>query len=390
MNDIASGTTRSPDRGLAIQHANDTITRSDVATLPSRIGNDTQTVPSTKRIMTQQQVINEPFAVRWKRRSVTIPTMLLGTAAVVFAAPVVAPMLFVADIARARWKLPMLRLYAFAAQYAVNDSIEILLAPWYWILARFGTTLRSSASIRRHERVQRWSVAILARRAEQLLGIRVELDDIGAVALLPTPAIVLCRHVNVIDASLPSLLYQQRDRRVRDVIMAELLADPGFDLFYGRLGSIFIPRDNGPEARHAVTALGASLDANSVAVIFPEGRLFRPELLERAKAKLAERDPARIDGIAQLRHVLPPRPGGVNALLDALPSADVVVIAHFGLDPYPDFKSLIRNVPAGITVNATAWRIARRDIPNDPAARMRWLDATWQSVDDWIDLQGVR
>jgi hypothetical protein len=30
--------------------------------------------------------------------------------------------------------------------------------------------------------------------------------------------------------------------------MAGLLGDPGFDLVYGRTGSVFIPRDHGPQA----------------------------------------------------------------------------------------------------------------------------------------------
>jgi len=329
----------------------------------------------------------EPRALRWKRRAVTIPTMLAATTVAILVLPVLVPMLVVADVLRGRWRLPAVRIYLFVAQYAINDSAEILIASWYWLLAGCGTRLHSPTSIRRHERLQRWSLALLERRAAQLLGIHVTIDDESIKALEPAPAIVLCRHVHIFDASLPSVLYQPRGYHVRGVIMDELLADPGFDLLYRRLGSIFIPRTNGPQARRAVAELAAGLDTSTVAVIYPEGRLFRPELLERVRAKLTKTDPERGARLAGLRHVLPVRPGGVCTLLDAAPDADIVVVAHTGLDTYPDFRTLTRHIPRSTTVRVTAWRIERHDVPSDPDARDRWLDNLWQDVDNWINTQ---
>ncbi len=311
--------------------------------------------------------------------------MLAATLVAVVGLPILAPSFVVADLARACWRLPSVRVYLFATQYAVNDSVEILIAPWYWLLAGAGTRLDSPRSIRRHQRVQEWSVALLARRAEQLLGVRVEVDDQSLEALATAPAIVLCRHVNVLDASLPSLLYQRTGIRIRAVIMAELLADPGFDLLYRRLGSIFIPRDIGVDARNAIHDLATTLDRSTVAVIFPEGRLFRTDALERARERIAASDSSRVRQLDGLRHVLPIRPGGVNALLDAAPGADVVVIAHAGLDTYSDFRSLARHVPLTTPLRVTASRIPREAIPTDPIERNHWLDHTWQGVDDWID-----
>ena len=130
----------------------------------------------------------------------------------------------------------------------INDSIEIALAPVLWVWAGFGTRLDQLSSVRRHERLQAWSIGVMARRAERLLGLRLDLEPGVNDALTPGPVIVVCRHVNIVDASLPTLLYQRLGYRTRGVIMAELLADPGFDLLYRRTGSVFIPRDNGPES----------------------------------------------------------------------------------------------------------------------------------------------
>ena len=105
--------------------------------------------------------------------------------------------------------------------------------------------------------------------------IRLDIDATSRAALTPGPVIVLCRHVNIVDASLPTLIYQRLGYRTRGVIMAELLADPGFDLIYARTGSVFIPRDNGPEALAMVREMGKNIDSTTGVVIFPEGRLFR-------------------------------------------------------------------------------------------------------------------
>jgi 1-acyl-sn-glycerol-3-phosphate acyltransferase len=326
----------------------------------------------------------EAFSARWKRRRVTIPTMLAATAAAVLLSPVVVAGAVVWDLVRLRWRFPTVRVYLFACQYLLNDSVEVLAAGPLWVAAGFGARLDRPVWQRRHQRLQAWSIAVLAGRAERLLGVRLDTDAQIASVLVPAPAIVVCRHVNLLDASLPSLLYQRLGYHTRGVIMAELLADPGFDLLYQRAGSVFIPRDNSIDARALVADVAEELDDRSVAVIFPEGRLFRPELLAGYLAKVAERDPARGARLAGLRHLLPPRPGGLSVLLDALPDADVVVIDHAGLDPYPTFAELARHVPLPDPIRVTARRVARADIPDDPDARVEWLDTLWVEMDRWV------
>src|SRR3954452_13036944 len=232
----------------------------------------------------------EPSAVRWRRRSRTIPLMLVTTAALLITSPIVLTVAAVVDVAHARRRFPTVRLSLFAMQYALNDSAEILLAPLLWMIAGFGTRLDGRASIRRHRRLQAWSVAVMARRAERLLGVHLRADrDIDAV-LTPGPVIVLCRHANIVDASIPTLLYQRVGYHTRGVIMAELLADPGFDLIYRRAGSVFIPRDNGPEAVALLQLVSERIEPRTAVVIYPEGRLFRIDLRDRFLTKIAGAD----------------------------------------------------------------------------------------------------
>ena len=312
--------------------------------------------------------------------------MLAVTVVGVLASPAIIAVAAVVDLAKRRFRLPTVRVALFLLQYGINDSAEILLAPVYWVRAGFGTRLDTPTSIARHERLQRWSIAVLARRAERLLGLRIEIDSASMAALTPGPVIVLCRHVNIVDASLPTLLYQRLGYRTRGVIMAELLADPGFDLIYARTGSVFIPRDNGPEAIAMIREIVKSVDSTTAVVIFPEGRLFRPDRLERATARLALENPERAARLASLGHVLPPRPGGVLALLDSVP-VDVVVISQRGLDQFASFTDLAKAVPLRDPIRITAWRIPVDQIPTGDAERITWLDEQWLLVDRSIDDQ---
>ena len=134
----------------------------------------------------------EPFASRWRRRVRTIPTMLAITVAGLVASPLILTAAAAVDIAKGRLRMPSVRVALFLLQYAINDSIEIVLAPMYWIAAGFGTRLGQAKSVRRHERLQKWSVDVMVRRAERLLGLRIDIDAQSMQALYAGPVIVLC------------------------------------------------------------------------------------------------------------------------------------------------------------------------------------------------------
>ncbi|MEM7324099.1 MAG: 1-acyl-sn-glycerol-3-phosphate acyltransferase [Actinomycetota bacterium] len=325
--------------------------------------------------------MSEPLSARWRRRAMSIPTMLGFTVLLVVGLPLLLPAAVVVDLVRGRLRMPTARVYLFVLQYVVNDSLEIVLAPVFWALAGFGTTLRSPASRARHLRLQNWSVRTMVNRADQLLDLPVEVDGADRLARGSGPVIAIGRHASLFDASLPGLVMEQLGWHVRGVIMAELLADPGFDLIYRRTGSVFIPRDDGPAAVRAIESMAAGADADTALVIFPEGRLYRRPVRDRLLARLADSDPERAARLADLRHLLPPRPGGFNALLDAVPDADVVLFDHRGLDNLRRLGDLLRVVPVGEAVTVTLRRFDRSGIPEDRPSRTAWLDQVWLDMD---------
>ena len=98
--------------------------------------------------------------------------------------------------------------------------------------------------------------------------------------------------------------------------------------------------------------------------------------------RLAESDPelhAIMDGH---NNVLPPRPGGVVALLDS--GMDVVIGIHTGLESMRDLRKIWREAPVGRNVQIAFRRIAATDIPTDHDARVRWLHQEWARVDDTV------
>ena len=235
--------------------------------------------------------------------------MLVATAVALGGLPIILPATALADLLRLRFRLPTTRIYLFFLQYLVNDTVEIVAAPVLWLRAGLGTRLGSAASVERHERLQWWSLRLLQRRADRLLGLRLQIEGDDLDGLLPGPVIALARHVSLFDASLPGLLFQSQGIHVRGAIMAEMLADPGFDLIYARSGSVFLPRDRGDVALAEVRRMTAGIDANTALVIFPEGRLFRPEVAPAGAGAPGRDRPGsgRAPGRAQCGAPAPPR-----------------------------------------------------------------------------------
>jgi hypothetical protein len=87
----------------------------------------------------------------------------------------------------------------------------------------------------------------------------------------------------------------------------------------------------------------------------------------------------------RMTHVLPPRPGGLLAALDAAPEADVVLVAHTGLDHVRTAGDVWRELPMDKRIVMRWWQVPRADIPDDRDGRIEWLFRWWERIDAWID-----
>ena len=85
-------------------------------------------------------------------------------------------------------------------------------------------------------------------------------------------------------------------------------------------------------------------------------------------------------------NLLPPQPGGVLAAIAACPDADVIFVAHAGLDGLVTVADVWRDFPINQTVLARWWRVPFDQVPRaaDHEAQVKWLYDWWERIDAWI------
>ena len=79
-----------------------------------------------------------------------------------------------------------------------------------------------------------------------------------------------------------------------------------------------------------------------------------------------------------------------TALLAAAPDADVVVVAHRGLEGLSTVREILTNVPLRQPVQVKLWRHPGNTVPRDRQGGVDWLYDRWEEVDSWVDPPGSR
>lgn len=316
---------------------------------------------------------------RVSRRLVSIPVVIL----LAMFAWLLLPLALVADLLTAPRRMPATRLTLMGWGYAIFETVGVVRSFGLWL--RFAGNVASPRSLERHHQLQRWWASAIVGVAERTVGLRFAGPD---PALPDGPVIVLARHSSMADAILPAyLIGVQADRRIRYVLKHELLVDPCLDIVGNRLPNHFIDRADTDEHQLAVLRGLAAGDHDDALVIFPEGTFALPEKQLRAVHHLERHDPERASRAKALRHTLLPRPTGTLALLEAAPDADVLVLAHTGLEGAAYARGVWRSVPLRSPVVVRPELHPRATVPEDRAGRIDWLDRTWAEVDDWIEEQ---
>ena len=84
---------------------------------------------------------------------------------------------------------------------------------------------------------------------------------------------------------------------------------------------------------------------------------------------------------------MPPRPTGTKALLRGAPDADLLIVAHEGMEGFGGgaIVDIARNLPLRHPVRVRLWRIPRAAVPVDEHTLAGWLLEVWAEIDDWIE-----
>jgi len=133
-----------------------------------------------------------------------------------------------------------------------------------------------------------------------------------------------------------------------------------------------------------VAGLATNLGRADGVLIFPEGTRFSLRRRAEAITKLALSHPDLATRAQALENVLPPRLGGILALLEAAPGADVVFGAHTGFDGVRTLADLVGGALVGRTIRLRLHRVVAGEIPADHDARIAWLFDEWKKVDDFV------
>ena len=327
-------------------------------------------------------------------RRITGPLLLGALVAGVVLLPVLAVVAVVVSIwLPGRWRA--LRLLAFALVYLALEVAGLAAAAALWVLSGFGRRLGTRAFRAAHYTVLRLVLDALMRMARRLFALRLvtdgdswsPLDD--GVPGSTNAMVVLSRHAGPGDSFLLVHTLMDRDhlRRPRIVLKDLLQFDPMIDVYLNRLPNHFVSTDPaaGYGSEKAIADLAHGLGEEDALLIFPEGANFTPQRRTRAIQRLRDRGLLSAMRRAEaMRHVLPPRPAGVAAALRGAPHADVVFVAHTGLEHLGTLRDLWRGLPMDKTLHLRWWFVPAAEVPRDETQLIDWLYHWWETVDDWI------
>jgi 1-acyl-sn-glycerol-3-phosphate acyltransferase len=305
---------------------------------------------------------------------VTLPLWLLAAAAL-------SPLL------PGRWRA--LRLLWIFMLYLTAEALLLLVLWGFWFASGFGWRIRKPYWEGIHYDLVQHTMWVFFREARRVLRLRIETDGPTPDAHPGVPILVACRHAGPGDSfTLIHALMHWYAREPRVVLKNTLAWDPMIDVLLHRIPARFITPNPkaGQNLESQIADLARGLDENDAFVIFPEGGNFTPHRRQRGIDRLRKLGMERMAQRAEaMTNVLAPRPGGFIAALDAAPDADVVLVAHTGLDHMLTVGDVWRELPMDKQLVMRWWQVAREDIPADREGRIEWLFGWWEEIDAWIE-----
>jgi len=326
--------------------------------------------------------------IRLLRRVVLAPAVVLLTVVVWVTLPLwLIAAAALSPILPGRWRA--LRLLWLFILYLTCEALLLVVLLGLWLASGFGWRIRTPYFEGIHYDLAQGLTWVFFREARRVLRLRIVTDGPAPDAHPGIPLLVCCRHAGPGDSLiLIYALMHWYSREPRVVLKDTLAWAPAVDVLLGRIPARFISTNPGPgeDLESHIATLASGLDENDAFVIFPEGGNFTPARRQRAIDRLRrlgmERMARRAD---QMTNVLAPRPGGFLAALDAAPDADVVLVAHTGLDHLSTVGDLWRELPMDKQIIMRWWQVPRAEIPQGRDARIDWLYAWWARIDTWVE-----
>lgn len=325
---------------------------------------------------------------QWLRRLLLAPAQLFLTLVLFTTLPLwVVGAAFASTWLPGRWRA--LRVIWFGVVYLVADAVVIVWMFGLWIGSGFGYALPSRRWQDAHYRAMFVYLDVLVRTGMRTfkVGFHVDLQDLADIdPAHREPLLVFSRHAGPGDSFLLIHALLRVGYRPRIVLKETLQWAPLLDIGLNRIPTYFVrrgaPRGTGTRA---IGELAAGLGDRDALVIFPEGRNYTPQRRLHSIAKLEELDRhLEAEQAREMRYVLTPRTGGALAALGNAPTADVLFVAHTGLEDFSSLMDLWRGIPIDADVRLRGWHVPRDHVPRVRAAQEAWLQWWWRRIDAWV------
>lgn len=285
-----------------------------------------------------------------------------------------------------RWR--PLRLLWLAILYATCESLLLIILFVFWVASGFGRWMGTPYFQGLHYDLVQGTMRVFFIEARRVLNLTIETRGPTPDAMPGEPLLVCCRHAGPGDSFILIHTLMNDFRREPRIVLKDTLAwDPAISVILSRIPARFISPNPaaGQDLASQISELARGLDEDDAFVIFPEGGNFTPQRREKAIHRLRSLGLERMAERAEaMTNVLAPRPGGLIAALDAVPEADVMLVAHTGLDHLSTVGDLWQALPMDKRIIMRWWRVPRAEVPEDREARIEWLFGWWETVDAWI------
>jgi 1-acyl-sn-glycerol-3-phosphate acyltransferase len=287
----------------------------------------------------------------------------------------------------------LLRVIFLGLAWSAAETAALIVFLGLWIASGFGGRLDTEPYQARHYGVMRRFLDAIFRAARRSCGLRVTVTGPQRPGG-DRPLIVLSRHAGPGDSLLLiHHLVSVCERRPRVVMKATLQLDPSVDILANRLPNVFLRKQANagmPAARQRteqIRRLAAGLGGRGALVIFPEGGNWTPFRWRRGIDHLRRIGrPDLADRAASMPNVLPPHASGALTAIAACPAADVIFVAHTGLDRLVSVRDVWRSLLGDMEVRAKWWRVPAGEAPRSAShdTQVSWLYDWWQRIDAWI------
>ena len=245
----------------------------------------------------------------------------------------------------------------FALGFLFYECIGVLRLFWVWLRYRNAPTYSGH-----NQHIQYWWAGGLLRIGTRIFGLTFSIT--GERAIKGPTALFIARHTSIADTVLPMLYFaEHRKEGMRYILKQELTAMPCLDIAGHRLPNLFVDRsgiDTEGELQ-AVQELTQQASNRESVLVYPEGTRFTTAKHKQLQAN----KPELRTQLSRWPGLLPPRLGGVSAMLAANPGKDVVFLAHTGFEGSASLTDLMNGSWRKQVVRLHFWRVPYENIPSD-------------------------